>query len=222
MWNLDKKPRSAARLGFWLAPRAEQGEQCRGQHRAPLCPPVIISFRSWAYLIFAPSDLALAHRGLHKEHPRTTESPGCSQTQAVCFHLSLRGQAQSQGVPWEKGVWKSFFFHFFFSFFFFIPTQHLPLYSGFPRTEHGRDQDTPNASREMFLFVCLLWFVFSFYFNTFEDPCPRSLPVVFPKTALKAADKPSGLFVLGFTMKGAAKDNELTAKKKKREREEEG
>lgn len=131
MWNLDKKPRSAARLGFWLAPRAEQGEQCRGQHRAPLCPPVIISFRSWAYLIFAPSDLALAHRGLHKEHPRTTESPGCSQTQAVCFHLSLRGQAQSQGVPWEKGVWKSFFFHFFFSFFFSFPPNTFPFTLGF-------------------------------------------------------------------------------------------
>lgn len=40
------------------------------------------------------------------------------------------------------------------------------------------------------------------------------------KAVPKATNKPLDLFVLGFTMKGAAKDNELTAgKKKERERE---
>lgn len=36
------------------------------------------------------------------------------------------------------------------------------------------------------------------------------------KATLKAANKPLGLFVLGFAMKGVAKDNELTAKKEKK------
>jgi len=61
-------------------------------------------------------------------------------------------------------------------------------------------------------------------FYAFEDHS-LSFPLCFPvkpKAALKAANKPLGLFVLGFMMKGAAKDNELTAKKKKKSTRKEG
>lgn len=44
----------------------------------------------------------------------------------------------------------------------------------------------------------------------------------FPKAVLRVGDKPSGLFVLGITMKGMANDNEFMALQKRRQREKRG
>lgn len=72
-------------------------------------------------------------------------------------------------------------------------------------TEIRTDQITSKLSGFMPLKIIIL------AFPSFPVKC---------KAAPKAANKPLGLFVLGFTMQGAAKDHELTAKKRRRKRRE--
>lgn len=109
MWGLDNEFYSAASSAF-DEPHRQSQESCAVSTNRSMSQ-AIISLRSRAYLIFAPCDLAFAHRGLHIKCTHVLQ-----QVQAAyrciqaCISQSLCGQTPPQGVSWVEEAWKLFSF----------------------------------------------------------------------------------------------------------------
>lgn len=117
MWNLDNELYRATWLGLWLASQAEQGElhELQATQNASVTSSHLPSSDHGCIWPLHPVISPLLIQVSHEEHPHTLESPGCLETQVVCYCPSPHVEALFLTVfPGKESFSNMISFSFYF------------------------------------------------------------------------------------------------------------